>query len=126
MKNTLVSITIFIILVFLCFTSRYLLNKKFNSYLESFRILENSIQINNWETSREICNNILSDFQENSVFVSFIVTNELVETIMNSLENTLFYLKQENKEAALFSCNESKLYIEIALYIQKITVKNIF
>jgi hypothetical protein len=125
-KNTFISITIFILVIILCFTSRYLLNFKLNSYIESFGTIKNLVDKNDWTNSTNICETTLIDFEKNSVFISFIVTNELVEKINFSLQNTLFYLKQENKEDALFSCNEANLYFENTIYLQRITIKNIF
>jgi hypothetical protein len=102
------------------------LNSKLNSYIESFSSIKNLVAKNDWDNSRNICETTLIDFEQNSVFISFIVTTELVEKINFSLQNTLFYLKQENKEDTLFSCNEANFYFENAIYLQKITIKNIF
>lgn len=126
MKNTIVSLAIFTLLFISCVLSQNILLNKLNDFNNTVIIIENNIYNNRWNEANDLIKETIEDFKAYSPFISFIVSNELVENIEESLEYISFYVSDEDKYSSLFFLNKSKLNINNVIDSQKFNIKNIF
>lgn len=126
MKNTIVSLTIFLLLFISCIISHNILINKLNNLDKTIIVIENHINKNHWATADDLINRTIEEFKTDSPFISFIVSNEIVENIEDSLEYISFYISENDKFSSLFFSNKSKMNINSVIESQKINIKNIF
>ncbi|GAA0182763.1 hypothetical protein SH2C18_50850 [Clostridium sediminicola] len=126
MKNTIVSLTIFFLLFISCIISHNILINKLDDLNKTIIAIENHINNNRWDTADDLINRTIEEFKTDSPFISFIVSNEIVENIEDSLEYISFYISEKDKFSSLFFSNKSKMNINSVIESQKINLKNIF
>lgn len=126
MKNTLVSLIIFVLLLTSCAISRKILVRKLNNFNKTIVTIENHINNSNWDKAQSLVIKTIEDFEVDSPFISFISSNEVVEDIEESLEYMYFYCNEHDEYSSLLFTNKTKISLDNALDDQKINIKNIF
>ena len=126
MKNVIISICIFIVMLIAIFFSLNYLTKTCDNLMTQCDELEDIISKETWDNSYEKSMDLLEDLQDKHNILSMFIHHQEIDNMTNELYKFTQYVKGKNKDEALASIHVVKFYIEHIEDLQKVTIQNIF
>ncbi len=126
MKNTIISILIFIILIFSILLTKGLQHKKIDNYINKLENISILIEGNSWDNALVQINKIQNKFNYESEYMSIISSNEYVDEIVTELNDLDYYSKKKDIDKTNFYINSIVNDLQHLQELQFINVKNIF
>lgn len=126
MKNVIISICIFIVMIIAIFFSLNYLNKTCENLMKQCDELEEIISKETWDNSYEKSMELLKDLQDKHNILSMFINHQEIDNMTNELYKFTQYVKGKNKDEALASIHVVKFYIEHIEDLQKVNIQNIF
>ncbi|APM40942.1 DUF4363 family protein [Clostridium kluyveri] len=126
MKNTIISFSIFILMLFsIIFSIKYLNNTCIK--LQNLNVkIEQAIQANDWEESYKNSEHLMAEWKKYSSKLSIFSNHHEIDDINNELWKLIHYTTYKNKEEALISVNIIKNSIYSILHMQQLNIENLF
>lgn len=126
MKNTLVSLIIFVSLIVIIFFSINYLNKTCIKYEKMSYELEEYISKENWDKAYDVACSFLKSWEKTSDTISMLIHHADIDNIDTELLKLTQYTKIKSKDEALSSIHVVKFFLKHIRYSEKINLQNIF
>lgn len=125
MKNTIISLTIFSILLSIVFFFDIKLNSVCDQILNSCEEIETELNKNNWEISYDESINLRNILNENYISLSLYINHEQLDNLSKEILSLTQYVKTKDISNALSSVHIIKVYTTHLKDIQKVNIGNI-
>lgn len=126
MKSTIISFSIFILMLFsIIFSLRYL--NTVCMKLENLNTkIEQTLQSNDWKESYENSQHFMKEWKKYSSKLSIFANYNEIDDIDNELWKLVHHITYKNKEEALISIDIIKNSIHSILHMQQLHTENLF
>ncbi|WP_333887374.1 DUF4363 family protein [Clostridium sp.] len=126
MKSTIISFSIFILMLFsIIFSLRYL--NTVCMKLENLNTkIEQTLQSNNWKESYKNCQHLMTEWKKYSSKLSIFANYNEIDDINNELWRLVHHITYKDKEEALISVDIIKNSIYSILHMQQLNMTNLF
>ncbi|GIM29428.1 hypothetical protein CPJCM30710_20940 [Clostridium polyendosporum] len=126
MKNTIISLLIFLILFGFIFRSHNTLLTICGSISEKCETLEDLIKDDNWNKSYELAVELKDQIEESFEYISVYMNHQDLDILTNEILRLSQYTKYKNKSEALASIHVIKYSNKSIQSLQTPTIQNIF
>lgn len=126
MKNILISILIFVIMVFaICFSAKYLDNTC-DELLKLNNTMEKTVLKGNWDNAYKMSVSILNKWENEYSKLSIFVHHAQIDDLNNEFLQLTQYTKCKDTTESLSKIHIIKFYLNNIIEQQKINIQNIF
>ena len=125
MKNIVISLILFIALIFGVFISLNYLSTMCNDLVKKSDTIEEQIAKENWQEAYNSSMKLTDDWKEHCDTISFFVHHQEIDNIDNELWKLSQYTKCRNKDESLASIHVVKFYINHIKNLENVTIQNI-
>lgn len=126
MKSTIISFSIFILMLFCIILSIKYLNSTCTRLQNLNLSVEQSVRSNDWEKSYKNCQYLITVWDKYSTKISIFSNHNEINDINNELWRLLHHIAYRNKEEALISTDIIKNSIYSILHMQQLNTENLF
>jgi len=125
MKNIVISLILFIALIFGVFISLNYLSTMCNDLVKKSDTIEEQIAKENWQEAYNSSMKLTDDWKEHCDTISFFVHHQEIDNIDNELWKLSQYTKCRNKDESLASIHVVKFYINHIKNLENVSIQNI-
>ena len=125
MKNIIISLIIFIALIFGVFISLNYLSNMCDDLVKKGDAIEDQIAKDNWEEAYNSSMKLTNEWREHCDTISFFVHHQEIDNIDNELWKLSQYTKCKNKDESLASIHVVKFYINHIKNLENVSIQNI-
>lgn len=108
------------------FVSLNYLNKKCTYYGEVATKLEDTVNNESWEKAYDMSKDFLDQWKKDSKVISAFINHLQLDTINDSILKLTQYTKVHDKSESLAMIHDIKFFLEEILFLEKVTIENIF
>lgn len=126
MKNVIISIATFFIMIICIFFSINYLSKICLNLQELNNNLEEYINNDNWEKAYETSMNFTKKWKKHSKVIKLFINHQEIDNIELELWKLPQYVKEKTKDEALASVHTLKFLISHVYNLEKVNIQNIF
>jgi len=125
MKNIIISLILFIALIFGVFISLNYLSTMCDDLVKKGDAIEDQIAKDNWEEAYNSSMKLTNEWREHCDTISFFVHHQEIDNIDNELWKLSQYTKCKNKDESLASIHVVKFYINHIKNLENVSIQNI-
>jgi hypothetical protein len=125
MRNVIISISLFVVMVACMFFSLQYLNRECTKLQANSDLLEETINKGDWQKSYNLSYELYSEWQNESKIMPIFANHAEIDMLNNEILKLTQYVKSKNKEESLASTHVIKFYLDNIQSIQKINIQNI-
>lgn len=126
MKNVIISICVFVIVIIaMVFSIRYL-NTACSKLEVSVNKLELLLNEEKWAEADTLSNDLYDQWEKQYSIMPIFINHSEIDIMNNEILKLTQYVKCKNKEESLASDHAIKFYLDSLKSIQKVTIQNIF
>lgn len=126
MKNVVISIIIFVALLFGMFFSLNYLSSMCNDLAKLGDKIEDEIAKENWKEAYDSSMNLTNEWKDHCDIISFFVHHQEIDNIDNELWKLSQYTKCQTKDESLASVHVVKFFINHIKNLENLSIQNIF
>ncbi|KHD37578.1 hypothetical protein NL50_05205 [Clostridium acetobutylicum] len=126
MKNIVVAVSLFIVILLLSFFSIRYLNKTCNKFLSLSNKIQNSLQSGSYSKADSYLKNFEKDWYKHSSILSVFIHHMEVDDISLEVERLSQAIKYKEKKDAMESSHTLSFLIEHVSSLEEINLENIF
>lgn len=126
MKNLVISFILFILMIVGILVSLNYLDKKCSYYGNMAASLEATINNESWDKAYDISKKFLEEWRKDSKTISAYINHLYIESINDQVLKLTQYIETKDKSESLAVVHEIKFFLEGILYMEKVTIPNIF
>lgn len=126
MKNTIISILIFILMMIGIFFSINYINSMSTNLISICEKLEIDVNNNNWVNAYTTSIKLLEKWDKHSNIISLYVNSTELDTMNNEIIKLTQYIECETKDESLVTIHLIKYLIKDIASMQKLNLQNVF
>ena len=125
MKSTIISFSIFVLMIFCIIFSINYLNSICTRLQNSSMQIEKSIQLNSWNEAYKSSQDFMAEWKKYSPKLSIFSDHDEMEDINNESYKLMNYILHKNSEESLSSTNIIQNSLEHILEMQRLNIQNL-
>ncbi|MCI1944781.1 DUF4363 family protein [Clostridium luticellarii] len=126
MKSTIISFSIFVLMLFCIIFSINYLNTICTKLQDSNIKVEKSIQSSSWKEAYENSQNFMEEWEKYYPKLSIFSDHNEIEDISNESQKLLQHIKHKNSEESLSSANVIQNSLKHIREMQQLNIQNLF
>lgn len=126
MKNSIISLIIFILMLSTMFYSVNYLNKVCTKIEKTSNQLEEMLNQEQWEEAYQVSKDMLEEWKKYHTIIPIFANHAELDNLNNEMLKLTQYIKCKNKDESLASTHVIKFFLESLIELQKVNLQNIF